>query len=387
MTLSIRRKNEMPISQTVNNVNKGESVKNLTVNCFPYKPGSMPYQRLFADCLESSGITVNRISPKKIFPLYFASHGEPDFIHLDWPHDFYAGRNLFTRTLKTLMYYAGLKKIKNKKVVWTAHNLVAHNSKDIIREKKMIQKLIDVCDGILLLSESSRKQLFDLYDVNPKTIVEASTFCHFVDSYKNTISKSDAKRRFKDLRKHVFLHVGRIQPYKGTLNLLRQFNELNNLESTLMIAGKVDGEEFHKQILLEVEACRARNLDVRFEDKFVEDDDFQFYFNASDFVVLPFEKILNSASAMLAMSFGKIIIAPKIGAISEVVPDFGLISYEEGSNNLLPALKIALEHGDIGTIEHDIIEYTKRTFDWTHNGQKVESLYRKITEVNQKEGE
>ena len=85
-------------------------MKNLTVNYFPYKPGSNPYQRLFADCLENSGITINRIAPKKIFPLYFASQGEPDFIHLDWPHDFYAGRNIFTRTLKTLMYYAGLEK-------------------------------------------------------------------------------------------------------------------------------------------------------------------------------------------------------------------------------------------------------------------------------------
>ncbi len=360
-------------------------MKNFTVNYFPYKPGSNPYQRLFADCLESSGIVVKRISPKKVFPLYFAACGEPDFIHLDWPHDFYAGRNLFTRTLKTLMYYAGLKKIKNKKVVWTVHNLIAHNSEDIIREKKMIQKLINVCDGIFLLSNSSRKQLFDLYEINPATIVQAGTLCHFVDSYKNTISKSDAKRHFKDLRKHVFLHVGRIQSYKGTVNLLKQFNKLNNLESTLIISGKVDGNEFHSQIIKEVEACRSRNLDVRFEDKFVQDDDFQIYFNAADFVVLPFEKILNSASVLLAMSFGKTIIAPDIGSLSEVIPEFGWISYEEGSNNLLPALKVALEHGNIGTTEHDIIEHTKRTFDWTRNGWEVESLYRKITELSKKE--
>ena len=386
MTGSIRRIDKVLNSKTVKKINKGGSMKNLTVNYFPYKPGSNPYQRLFADCLENSGITINRIAPKKIFPLYFASQGEPDFIHLDWPHDFYAGRNIFTRTLKTLMYYAGLKKIKNKKVVWTAHNLVAHNSEDIIREKKMIQKLIDVCDGIFLLSESSRKQLFDVYEINPKTIVEVSTLCHYIDSYKNTNSKSDAKRHFKNLRKHVFLHVGRIQPYKGTLNLLRQFNKLNDLDSTLIIAGKVDRDEFHKQILLEVEACRSRNLDVRFEDKFVKDDDFQIYFNAADFVVLPFEKILNSGSALLAMSFGKIIIAPNIGALSEVIPDFGWVSYEGDSNNLLSALKIALKHGEIDTIEHEIIEYTKRIFDWSYNGRKVQSLYRKIIDVNKKGG-
>ena len=111
-------------------------MKNLTVNYFPYKPGSNPYQRLFSDCLQSSGITVNKIAPKKIFPLYFASLGKPDFIHLDWPHDFYTGRNIFTQILKTAMFYAGLKKIKKKKVVWTVHNLISHNTKDTIREKK-----------------------------------------------------------------------------------------------------------------------------------------------------------------------------------------------------------------------------------------------------------
>ena len=360
-------------------------MKKLSVNYFPYKPGSNPYQRLFADCLEGSGINVTRIAPRKIFPLYFASHGQPDIIHLDWPHDFYSGRNLFTRSLKMLMYFAGLKRIRNKKVVWTAHNLVAHNSKDIIREKKMIQKLIDVCDGIFLLSASSKEQLFDSYELNPETIVEAGTICHFIDVYENKISKTDAKRYFENLREHVFLHIGRMQFYKGTINLLRQFYKLNNLDSTLIIAGKVNGDEFNRLILKEVEACRSRNLDVRLEDKFVEDDDLQIYFNASDFVVLPFENILNSASILLAMSFGKIIIAPNIGSLSEVIPDFGWISYEDGRDNLLSALEKALDFTDFSMTERDIIQYTRAEFDWTHNGRKVESLYRKIIEVNKKE--
>lgn len=353
-------------------------MKEFTVNYFPYNPGHDPHQIRFAKCLEDEGFKVVRVPPTKFFPLNRAAFGNPDILHLDWPHDFYSGRNEVTQAIKTFMYYVGLKKLKDVKVVWTAHNLVAHNSRDIHREKKMIQKLIDVCDGIFLLSESSRSHLLNLYNIPDHATIRSGTVCHYVDVYENEISKKDAKKRFENLRKKVFVHIGRIQQYKGTLQLLRQFNKLNNYDASLIIAGTITGEDFRRQVWEEVTACNSRGLDVRLIEGFVDDGDLQVYFNAADFVVLPFEDILNSGSTLLALSFGKVIIAPDIGSLKEVIPTFGWIRYDPVGDNLLYALRAAIEFEVTPLLENQIIGYVKSAFNWSSNGRELTSLYSNV---------
>jgi len=48
---------------------------------------------------------------------------------------------------------------------------------------------------------------------------------------------------------------------------------------------------------------------------FIPDNDIQIYMNAADIIVLPYLDILNSGVAILAMSFGKPVIAPRTGSI------------------------------------------------------------------------
>ena len=135
----------------------------MRVGYFPFKPGGNPYQTLFANAIEHAGHSVLKIPPSKWFPLQKASFAKVDLLQLDWPHDWYRGKSAFTRFLKQLMYVDGLRKIKKIPVVWTAHNLVAHDSENIAFEQAMIQKLIDVTDGIIVMSERAKKQLEGMY--------------------------------------------------------------------------------------------------------------------------------------------------------------------------------------------------------------------------------
>ena len=52
-------------------------------------------------------------------------------------------------------------------------------------------------------------------------------------------------------------------------------------------------------------------------NRFVADDELQVFFNAADVMVLPFERIENSGSAILAMGFAKPIIAPARGVLTK----------------------------------------------------------------------
>ena len=86
----------------------------MIVSNFPYAPSQNPYQRLITEAMESVGIEVVRIPPEKWWPLHKAASVESDIIHLDWPHDWYTGKNFLTQAIKIKMYLKGLKQLEKK---------------------------------------------------------------------------------------------------------------------------------------------------------------------------------------------------------------------------------------------------------------------------------
>jgi beta-1,4-mannosyltransferase len=51
--------------------------------------------------------------------------------------------------------------------------------------------------------------------------------------------------------------------------------------------------------------------------------DISTYFSAADLVVLPYREVLNSGSALLALSCSRPILVPELGAMSELQADYG----------------------------------------------------------------
>ena len=76
----------------------------------------------------------------------------------------------------------------------------------------------------------------------------------------------------------------------------------------------------------------------------IPDDEMQLYLRACDAVVLPFRDVLTSGSAILAMSFGRAVIAPRLGCLPETLSDDAAILYDPTAPDALrDALTSALE--------------------------------------------
>ena len=241
----------------------------ITVGSFPYAPANNPYQLLFTNSLESAGLNVDRIPPEKWFPLQKLATTTCDLFHLDWPHDWYLGRNSLSQLLKRWMYLNGLSKIKSKPVVWTVHNLVAHDSPNADYEKQMIQALINVCSGLMVMSNSSHHQLCEQYDVPESTSVIKVAHGHYIDAYPNQISRSEARRELElEESGRVYLSFGAIRPYKGHEKLIKAFNAVGKSNDNLVIAGNGQREYAeHLKSCYNGELSASNSLRVNFRGK------------------------------------------------------------------------------------------------------------------------
>jgi glycosyltransferase involved in cell wall biosynthesis len=109
----------------------------------------------------------------------------------------------------------------------------------------------------------------------------------------------------------VWLYLGTLRPYKGVEALMDAFGKLAGPGSVLLIAGNPWNKAYSEELLQKAKG----NPGIRIFAKSIPDGELQTFFGAADLVVLPFRHVLNSGSVLLAMGFGKAVVAPRMGLI------------------------------------------------------------------------
>lgn len=312
-------------------------------------------------------------------PIHYALSHPIDILHMDWPHSFYVGRNRLVTGLKRLMYSLGLRKLRHHPLVWTAHNLTRHNV-ETWGEIRMMQKLIDCCDGVMVMSHAAERALRDVYHVADSTRVAVIPHGHYIGAYPDDLSRGDARERLgiaPDAR--VVLLFGRIQEYKGVDLLIEAFAEIARAGDVLLVAGPADDARLVADLKnLGRDRC-PDNTEVRLNAELIPADRLQEYFRACDLVVLPFRSILNSGSFMLAMSFGCCVVAPRLGSIPEIACPSGYFGYDaEDPNGLAEALRQALGHPELLERGRRCLEFVRRRYAWPGIGRRVRRLYEEV---------
>lgn len=349
------------------------------VGYFAYSPGVNPYQKLFRTALSSRGTSVVPIEPATLFPLRRAIRSAPATLHFDWIHDLYIGRNAFAQLLKRLMYSDGIRALRSTHNVWTVHNLVAHDSSlDADLHRRLIQQFVDVCGGLMFLSKSSIELFRQEYTIPEATKIEATRIGHFADYYPNVEGSAEARRSLGiDPQSRVGLLFGRVHPYKGVEDLIAAFYKMSTSRDLLIVAGKPASAAYAR----ELQDLVGRNESsgsgrILLALRSVDDAEVQRYYNAADVAILPFKKILNSASFMLAKTFGCPVLAPNIGSLGEYAAPEVDILYPHS------AALVEVMVDAFNRFEHDAaadrrarIETTRRQFSWDHVASAACRLY------------
>jgi beta-1,4-mannosyltransferase len=277
-----------------------------------------PYQWLLNRELCALGIDVEE------FSLAALRTNPPDVCHLHWPEYVGVGGRGALRLLRAL----DLARANGTRVVWTVHNLHGHDRRVTERNRWHWRRFTRRVDGWISLSESGRglaiERLPDLRRVRSAVIPHG----HYRGAYPDRLTRSDARARLAiDERASVLAHVGQLRPYKDVPSLVDAFRRHPDPSAVLVVAGQPSSESMARMLLHAV-AADAR---IRVAPGFVPDDDLQLYLRAADAVILPYRDVLNSGSALLALSFDCPVVAPATAPLLELRDEVGpewLFAYE-----------------------------------------------------------
>jgi beta-1,4-mannosyltransferase len=199
---------------------------------------------------------------------------------------------------------------------------------------------------------------------------------NYIGCYENQVSQETARWRL-NLPKHIFtfLFFGLLRPYKGIEDLIEAFIQLIELpdeqarSAKLLIVGNFySNQNFEQKIMKLI----GGNPSITLIPKFIPNEHIQLYMNACNICVLPYKDITTSGAAILALSFGRPIIAPAIASFPELItPDVGLLYSTSVKNEFVSTLNNSIQRS---WSEAAILEYT-HTFDWDKLGPQLIALY------------
>jgi len=143
---------------------------------------------------------------------------------------------------------------------------------------------------------------------------------HYRGAYPDSMTPAEARRDLAlppDAR--VVLFFGSVRPYKNVTELIAAFHGVADERWRLVVAGQPAGVD-------DAAALRGQAAGdgrIRLDLGFVPAERVQVYLRAADLVVLPYREVLNSGSALLALSFDRPVLVPERGAMAELAATAG----------------------------------------------------------------
>lgn len=314
-------------------------------------------------------------SPKPLRALFFtfgllvsllhSLYRRVDVVHL---HFFHAG------WLEWLMLSSA--KALGFKAVITVHDVESFSGGGSPQRSR---KIFSKADGLIVHNLVSLNELVVRIGIDAGK-VNVIRHGNYVDSIACP-DGADARQKLglpKD--SDIVLFFGQIKKVKGLELLLLAFAKLlvKRPSAVLVIAGKVwkdDFEEYEK-IISDLNIAGSVVSHIRY----IPDEEAPLYYAAADVVALPYKKIYQSGVLLMAMSFGKMVVASDLDGMKEVVTDgvHGHLFVSEDADSLCEKLFISLASEDRIAIAGNGFKLVAEGYDWTKIGAQTHDFYKRL---------
>jgi beta-1,4-mannosyltransferase len=229
-----------------------------------------------------------------------------DVVLMHWPNEF-MGRNSRRRAIPILLHMQAAR-VLGTRFVWIAHNLRPHDG--VSDFPALTRIFLRSLDGVIYLSEASRRIAHDLYDIAPGTRELVTVH----GRYRDATPASDRRVPMAD-RPVRLLHFGLVRPYKNIERLIDAVAAAHSAIE-LTILGKAADQAFARDLIARAALLPNVHLDLRPET--IPQAELEGAIDASDAVVLPYRDILNSGSAIQALGRNRPVLVPGRGSMPEL---------------------------------------------------------------------
>ena len=284
------------------------------ISAFPKSNLSNPYNDLLYTALGSRGWTVTEFSFRDCLA-HQVSH-----IHLHWPEaELQRGSAVKTILLHVRLFTClSLARIRGIRVIWTVHNIGAHDGKGEWRSRLFRAWYPRIVTAWIALSEHARKIAVEAYPGLASKPHGIAYHGHYRTWYEQPAADTNAPRNTGiQASRHGPISVGylgTIRPYKNVTGLIRAFRSLSAPNTRLTIKGK----PWNESLLHEILALANGDPSIAVRPHELPDREIPKFFDEIDLFVLPHNRVLNSGGLLLSLSFNVPVLAPRQGSLPEV---------------------------------------------------------------------
>ena len=290
----------------------------MTVLAWPAfeSPTGNPYTRLLYERVEAHDVVVDDFTGGR------ALRNGYDLWHLHWPDDFLSKPSpwsaLFYVVAELILIF--LARQRGTKIVWTVHDLGPHESPHPWLEALFWPLFVPMVDGFITLSEHARREAlarFPHLRTLPGAVIPHG---HYRPAYPVPASRAAARTEWELPENAVVAaFVGRIRPYKNVDRLIQTFRKFESRDARLLVTGNPVNDGLASDLRAAAKGDNRIHLDLRF----IPEEEISSVLAAADLVVLPYDHIMHSGSALLSLSFHRPVLVPARGAMKELQSDVG----------------------------------------------------------------
>lgn len=301
--------------------------------------------------------------------------------HIHWTDEFYRG-TLLSKGIKnhhswlaglrflSFLFIFSLAKLKGIRIIWSIHNVMSNQEKAKFLQKIVYRILMRYADTVTAYNNYIKEQMA----CYGKREIKLMRRGGYEREYLDTVDKANARAKL-DIPDDafVFLLFGHILPYKGVDILVKAFQNYQAEDTYLIIAGTTHRDPTYGK---KIHSLIKQDKRIRFFDKYIEPNEVQYYFRASDYTIYPYREVSHSGVLFLSITFGIPFIVSDKGGVSEILdlaPHAGVLINSNGEKDILAALDEARNKPKDDTAK--AIACLEQEFRWEKIEQEIFAVF------------
>lgn len=278
-----------------------------------------PWLEQWLTALRAAGTSPQPLRPAGLPHALLHGAGHGDWLQLHWPETVLSAVSPWRAASWStkLLVMTALLRVRGARVLFTVHNTRGHEHRHPRLERVFWDLLDRLVTDVHLMSEAAREEVGRSHPRLRGKPVHIVPHGHYRDVLPPLLDMAAARLACGlPPEPRLVLLFGAVRPYKGFLEYLRALDGLP-AGWHVVVAGRCQDAALQ----LSLESLADSRVSLRLYRQ--SDDELAVILAASDVVALPYRAILNSGSALLALSCGRPVQAPDTPTFRELQDQVG----------------------------------------------------------------